>query len=414
MAKKYNCEKNGIQYFRKTKTIGHKADGTPVRKEFYGDGEKDCNRQIEEYLDKVKSGLNVDIENLTVEQGMYQWLFHVLLHSKNTKSASFEKYECNYRNYIKNREIGYINVQKATSLPFQKYYNSLYQNGTKIYNKKTKELEIIKVSSNKIADLNKTLRAFFSWCVKQHYTLDNPCSLQNIEIPGNADGDEDTLEGNNIQAFNDEELQTIINNLNYEVGQDNTFKVMVMLDIVTGLRSGELRGLKKKFISKDLVKVRKTLKRVKIFDNEENWHYEIKLIKPKSDSSIRDVNFPTTFYSILEQYLIEQEKKWKNKGLEFNDESLLFTTKNCLPVDEKNFSRAWRRFLQKVKVKYKKPHSIRDTCATTLVRRGAKMHDVKEMLGHSSVSITEKYYIYVFPDDKSKTANLLNDLITVS
>ena len=54
MAKKYNCEKNGIPYFRKTKTIGHKANGTPVKKEFYGDGEKDCDRQIEEYMDKLK------------------------------------------------------------------------------------------------------------------------------------------------------------------------------------------------------------------------------------------------------------------------------------------------------------------------------------------------------------------------
>lgn len=187
---------------------------------------------------------------------------------------------------------------------------------------------------------------------------------------------------------------------------------MTMLDIVTGLRSGELRGLKKKFVKKHLVKVRNTLKRVKVFDDEEKWHYKIKLIKPKSTSSIRDVNFPTTFYSVLEYYLEEQSEKWKNKGLEFNDESLLFTTKNCLPIDEKNFSRAWKRFLKKIKVRYKKPHSIRDTYATTLVRKGAKMHDVKEMLGHSSIKITEKYYIYVFPEDKSKTADLLNDLIT--
>ncbi len=186
---------------------------------------------------------------------------------------------------------------------------------------------------------------------------------------------------------------------------------MVMLDIVTGLRSGELRGLKKKFITKHLVKVRNTLKRLKVFDDKDNWHYETKLIKPKSKSSIRDVNVPTTFDSILKQYLKEQEKKWKNNDLEFNDESLLFTTKSCLPIDEKNFSRSWERFLTKNNITYKKPHSIRDTYATTLVRKGAKMHDVKEMLGHSSIKITEKYYIYVFPEDKSKTANLLNDLI---
>ena len=50
MAKKYNCEKNGIKYFRKTKTIGHDINGKAIKKEFYGDGEKDTDRQIEEII----------------------------------------------------------------------------------------------------------------------------------------------------------------------------------------------------------------------------------------------------------------------------------------------------------------------------------------------------------------------------
>ena len=34
MAKKYNYEKNGIQYFRKTKTNEHDIKGNPIKKEF--------------------------------------------------------------------------------------------------------------------------------------------------------------------------------------------------------------------------------------------------------------------------------------------------------------------------------------------------------------------------------------------
>ena len=96
MAKKYNCIKNGIPYFRKVKTIGHNLDGSPIRKEFYGDGERDCDKQIEEYIDKIKNGLNLSYENKTVAQIMYDWLFNVLYFSKNVKSASFEKHEINY------------------------------------------------------------------------------------------------------------------------------------------------------------------------------------------------------------------------------------------------------------------------------------------------------------------------------
>ena len=400
MAKKYNCVKNGIPYFRKTKTIGHDINGIAVKKEFYGDGEKDVDRQIEEYMQKKEKGLNMDFQKLTVEVAMNQWLFDVLLPSNNIKSSSFEKHETNYRKYIKNSKIAYIHIQNAISRPFQLYYNELSKNN---------------ISTSKISDINKTLRAFFNYCINQKYTLNNPCSLEQIKIPGNADGleDESEIEGENIQAFNEEEQKKIIDNCNFINGKDNTFNVMILLDLVSGLRSGELRGLKKKFIEKYLIKVRNTLKNVKVFDSPTEYHRELKLIKPKSKTSIRNIAFPENFWFILNSYFKEQEEKWKNNGLEFNDDSLIFTTANCKPIDNKNFTRAWKRFLNRIKVNYKKPHSLRDTYATNLISKGAKIHTVKELLGHSSISITEKYYIYVFPEDKSQTANLLNDFISI-
>lgn len=157
--------------------------GKAIRKYFYGDGEKDADRQIEEFMNKLKSGLNVNVATLTVEQAMHQWLFDVRLHSKKIKSASFEKDECNYRNYIKDTAIGSLHVQNAVSLPFQKYYNELYTKGRKVYNEKTEQFEYKTISSNKIFDINKTLRACFTYCIKEHYTLNNPCTLSNIEIP---------------------------------------------------------------------------------------------------------------------------------------------------------------------------------------------------------------------------------------
>lgn len=217
MAKKYNCIKNGIPYFRKTKVIGHKPDGKPIIKEFYGDGEKDADRQIDEYMEKLKSGLNLDAKDLTVQEGMYQWLFDVLLYAKKKKSASFEKHESNYRNYIKDKQIGYVLVQNAVSLPFQQYYNTIYEKGIDIFDTRTGKLKHYEVSEEKIFDLNKTLRTFFNYCRTQKYTFDNPCSLENIYLPGNADGEEDeSEEGNNIQVFSDDEMEIIKNNLIYQ------------------------------------------------------------------------------------------------------------------------------------------------------------------------------------------------------
>lgn len=69
------------------------------------------------------------------------------------------------------------------------------------------------------------------------------------------------------------------------------------------------------------------------------------------------------------------------------------------------------KIFKRINVEYKKFHSIRDTYATKLIRLGANITTVKDLLGHSSISITEQYYVFVFPEDRAETANLLNSLI---
>lgn len=173
----------GVKYFRKTKTVGHNSKGNAIRKTFYGNGEKDADRQIEEYMDKMKKGLNVNAAKMTVAEEMHHWLFDVLIYSKDSKSASFEKHETNYRLYIKDSPIACVNIQNAVSVPFQNYYIDLYKNGIDIINEKTNTIKHKKVSEDKIFDINKTLRLFFSYCIKQKLTTDNPCSLDNVSLP---------------------------------------------------------------------------------------------------------------------------------------------------------------------------------------------------------------------------------------
>jgi len=172
-------------------------------------------------------------------------------------------------------------------------------------------------------------------------------------------------------------------------------------------------GLKKKFVDvkNHNVKVRNSLCRVKIFENENTFKRELRVKNTKTKSSIRTVFFAKTFAKTLELYFKEQTEKWFENGLKFDEDSLIFTTDSCKPVDPVNYYKSWRRLLKRIKVGFKKVHAIRDTFATTLIRRGVKIHDLKEILGHSSISTTEKYYIFCFPEDKKDAAELLSDFI---
>ena len=87
MAVKTNVNKNGNKYFRITRTIGHKEDGTPIKKEFYGNSKSDAEEKANQYLNDLKNGLIVSAENYTISQLMHIWLFDFLNNSSKAVSS---------------------------------------------------------------------------------------------------------------------------------------------------------------------------------------------------------------------------------------------------------------------------------------------------------------------------------------
>ena len=66
MARKTNIEVNGKNYYRVTRTIGHRADGTAIRKQFYGNGINEANQKADEYIRNLKIGLFNDNQLHTI------------------------------------------------------------------------------------------------------------------------------------------------------------------------------------------------------------------------------------------------------------------------------------------------------------------------------------------------------------
>lgn len=55
MAKKTNVIINGKEYYRVTKTVGHKPDGTPIKKPFYGSCKSEADEKANEYINNINN-----------------------------------------------------------------------------------------------------------------------------------------------------------------------------------------------------------------------------------------------------------------------------------------------------------------------------------------------------------------------
>lgn len=394
MAVKTNYKKNGSDYFRVTTTVGKTNDGKPIRKEFYGKSKSDAEDKRDEYLNNLKNGLEIDYKDKLLGELLHTWLFEVVRVS--TKASTFERYEGIYRNYIKESNLFSLKVYEIKSLQVQRYYNELFDNGK---------------SSNIIKNLNKLLKMFFNYAFEEGYILKNPCTSKRIVIPKNDELlDEDLDEAKDLYIFSDEEIIKFKDAL-----IANRLKALFLLALGTGLRQGELLGLRWSDInyeSKEL-KVQRSVKRVTIINSDESREGKLVVQIPKTKGSIRTVTIPSTLIPVLEKHrLIQGEEKLKFGDEYLNKDGYVFTTKTGFFIDSRNLLRAYKRALKKADIEYRKFHNLRHTYATKLFEKDVPLKTVQELLGHSDISMTANIYTHVMPAKKTDAAEKLNQLFS--
>jgi len=373
MAKKTNFEVNGNKYFRVTRTIGKKADGTSIRKTFYGSGINEANEKADRYLNDIKNGLVNNFEYATINDLMHMWLFDFLHNSSKIKPSTFQRYEGIYRKYIKESSIAGLKLYSFTSIQLQKLYNELSKDH----------------SYSQLNTLNFVLKVFFNWCIDNGYILKNPCSKivlkgNKTEIINNKRKDVETLTENEIKIIKEHIKGT-------------NFELLFLLDLATGLRRGELLALDWEHIDlkNNTITIDKSVKEVYIYEDENNKHIETIFQTPKTLYSFRTISVPDVLISML--------KKEKNK------EGLLFTDTKGNPLKGKNVSTKWKKILVDCNIPHKKFHTIRHTYASMLLKNGVDIETVAELMGHSAISITQ-IYLHSSNNQKQEAVNKLNSL----
>mgnify|MGYP000351745011 CR=1 FL=1 len=385
---KTNVSINGYDYAKVYLYMGKDEKGNNVHKAFYGSSKTEAENKKKQYIKELESGINPDLGNQSLSQSMYTWLWEIEKRSGN-KSSSFERYEGIYRNYVKAADIGLLKMSDIKKLAIQKYYNFLQDNGK---------------SYSQIQNLHKLLNKFFNYAESEGYIIKNPC--KGIKIP-KSDEDEVDEEDRVIETFSSDEIKLLTDNLGH-----TKLKYIILFALLTGCRRGEILALEEKNLTNyEKVKINKTLRNIKVYDDRENYHYELKATKPKTKSSRREVPIPDILKPELKQLkkLVAEEKL--RLGPLYKDNNLLFPSETGTYIDAKNLQRSWKRALERYDIPYRKFHALRHTYATTLFEKGANIVTVSKLLGHSTIKTTE-IYTHVLENVKEKEVQVLNEFFS--
>ena len=190
-----------------------------------------------------------------------------------------------------------------------------------------------------------------------------------------------------INVLNDIERKRLEN---YLIHNQNSTNISVLLCLFTGLRIGELCGLKWGDIDfqNGTVSVLRTVQRI-----NKHGKSEVVIGSPKSKSSIRIVPIPEFLLAIL-------KKKRKN-------DDFYIITGTCKPTEPRTMQNRFKSVLKLCGIRDVNFHLLRHTYATVCIENGFDPKTLSELLGHADASITLNRYVHSSMQMKKKYVSRL-------
>lgn len=172
-------------------------------------------------------------------------------------------------------------------------------------------------------------------------------------------------------------------------------KLAIMLALYTGIRIGELCGLKWSDIDfkAKTVHIERTVQRIRARGNTRRT--ELLISTPKSQSSVRTIPLP--------DFLIDMLKSFKPS----NTDVFIITESIKFP-DPRTMQYRFKVLLSKIGLRDTKFHSLRHIFATNCIEVGFDVKTLSEILGHSTVEITLNRYVHSSMERKKQCMELLS------
>lgn len=189
-----------------------------------------------------------------------------------------------------------------------------------------------------------------------------------------------------VDPFSLDEVKQIINTVRPD------FKDYLTVRFFTGMRTGEVNGLKWRYVDfeRRLIMVRET-----VVDGEDGI--------PKNDSSQRDIQMSQVVFDTLKH----QEQGTRQLS------TYVFCNRDGKPLDYKNVTaRVWKPLLRHLGLKIRRPYQCRHTAATLWLGSGENPEWIAHQLGHTTTEMLFRVYSRYVPNLTRRDGSAFERLLT--
>lgn len=304
-----------------------------------------------------------DKAGISVYDAVMDWLINGDMKAR-VKPTTFDKYEGLIRRYIWPFFCG-VDINSLSTAMITAFSNKLLEKGGK--NGKP-------LSSKTVIDVLILLKQAVNYLNENGNPL--PRAVKFI-LP--------KMKVKKVQTFTFGQIKKIYKALSPQIHGEDT---AILLAIMTGMRIGELCGLKWGDIdfAFSTITVSRTVSRIKSSQTRFGERTMLCVDTPKTENSVRIIPLNEASMEFL-------------KSMHKEKENFLVTGSTRIP-DPRNVYNRYKRLLNELGLPDYTFHALRHTFATKCVEVGFDPKSLSEILGHADVSITMRRYVHPTLDMK--------------
>ncbi|MBI5281678.1 MAG: site-specific integrase [Candidatus Solibacter usitatus] len=256
------------------------------------------------------------------------------------------------------------------------------------------------LSSRTIRYAYAVLRSALQLAVDYNYISANPASARSrksrIRLKSGAVP---------IRCFTPEQAQRFLRSV-----QGDRYEALYVLGITTGLRKGELLGLKWRDLQ--LATARLTVNHSLQFTRRRKGEAGPRwLLKgPKTASSRRTIELPAVAVEGLQRHQDVQAQQKALAGEDWQDLGFVFTSGRGTPLDTGNALHRFQSICAEADLPKIRFYDLRHTHASLLIHEGVHPKKIAERLGHSSIKLTMDTYGHLFNGSDRESAERMDRL----
>jgi integrase len=343
------------------------------RKTVYGKTREEAHEKLVEALSNRNKGLVFDADNIKVSEYLERWLAASV--RDTVRPTTFERYEQMVRLHIC-PALGKLKLKDLTPVHVRGLYREKLDAG---------------LSPRTVQYVHVTLHKALKQAVMDGLIPRN--ATEAVKPP--------QVRREEMRPLAPEQVKVLL-----QATRDERLEALYVSAVTTGLRQGELLGLKWEDVDLEAgtLQVRRTLATAKGGPQ---------LTAPKTKGSRRTVRLTQSAVDALRSHLERQLGEIDKAGSLWRENGLIFASETGDPLDRRYVTtHRFKPLLKRAGLPQIRFHDLRHTCATLLLGANVNPKIVSEMLGHASIAITLDTYSHVLPNMQSEAAKALEDALS--